>query len=985
MAVWNLSEASFISGEVDANVADQIDSQARNLGLYQLENMYVRPQGGLRTRPGTIVLDVLTGAAGFTRIAPDSLGIPQGGGAPFDPATGTLADLAGLVQAPGPFEYSASREGYPLDFGALRFATSRHVLLHVRLPAPGFQRRFDAATFQWRMTLPPSSAEEPEDVTLSLYGFFVPAAGGAGRWEKFEGDYDLSDAQAGVPVRHAFTMPQRLVDARGEPTGSVRDLVLAHDAMPAGRQGADRGSIVFFGFDLQTANPPGVRSPRETVAMKQVSFSQNLNSLLVFLANRVWIWDIATEIATGDFEFTGARASFPLEPAAETEQNWTDQILAEATFATHLDTLFVFHPRFWPWQAIQWRDGRTLNNGWAQMGWRITPPNAQDAIGAGDTSGPTLSSEAGGPACGRVFKGRLIVAGSPRYPNGVWFSALNELTNFNPITGQATDDAGAGFVFLTGETINTLQHLAAADRLFLMGNLQIDFVNAVAVSREALTANGVQLGANRGVAQRVPPASLEGRVAYLPVSRNAVYALTFTRGREGYTEANLTLFNNQMCVNPSDLVYANDVRDAEGDFLLMVNRISAPIIGESADDGRVTDAQGRSFLTAEGRRRARANLAVASIDLEAGLNAWCRWTHGKSHARRPGRTERNVPEEFFYDAQTEVRDVEVVGNRIWQTTYRRGQLFLEYYHWDCPLDFANGFLRGQNLPATPEALRHPFGAWYIYWDLVVEGVTSDRRKWGKKGYGDRGEYRKHYWDLVRRADGSFVLPTTDPAPYTVYVDAQGEVVHKGRYEEIVLVDADATTGTVAVDDDGAMPVLPGDGSLDFGQRPTVPDAEYPFTLEADRPLVENERGEMVPDADWVPGWNTVARVWIGQRFSQRVESLDYVDRRPTGASVGVIRSSTKQIRVGFAEGPPGWPRNVRPTNWAKANAQYRVNGRNLKPNPTFFAEDRRDAARMQHEFTNIAGWWNRNTVRLEFSDPCILTGINRTIFTGPDQ
>ena len=996
---WQDVTAALVAGEVDASVRDQIDSDAARLGCKWMENFYTLPQGGIRTRPGTIMLEAVQGIAGLRSVVPDIVRVNPGAATMphpqprFDDKNLALnqAALVGndLVRFVGVLPSQTGGLPYRIwteDEGAYRLVPNVQSRVnlhtnHVSAPLSDFidetnrlylfmewpeddalTLRTDAVLLGYAYTVQSGRAlsfteTEPSQQffpqILDVLGLEEDENGAVG-WVSL-GTISVGSAtlpaqrqEQAVVAPRSFHVPASTVaaDRHIRAIAVVGKAFEDDDGNPVAtgvNRQAYRGRVWFTSVEVRKTTESDLSgvSTAEPVRMKEISFDQENSSLAVFVRNSVTVYEIDQDPLTGGFSLQpGLQASIPIPDTPAGGTTDLADILDELTFASHLQTLFIFHNRLWPFKAL-----RRRGLAWEVVDWDFAPsaPGTTDAIPVADVALggdglPTLSVEAGGPSCGTLYNGRLCIAGNGRYPNGFWFSAQGGLTDFRPRSDDvvATDP---GFVLFPGSTTVRINHLIASDRLFLLGDLLANFLASVTLSPETIATQGVRLAASRGAAIGVEPAAFEARVAFVPTPRNALYGLTFSRERQGYIETNLCRLNPRLMRNPADVVWAGDVRDCEPDLLMVVNRQpSARFIDRAAEQ---------------------ANLAVASVDIEAGLFAWYRWTTGYS----TGLPSADGGSTMRYRTDSAVMDVEVAGNRLWQAVNRRGTVFIEFYDWSCPLDFANRLDRGQgdeDLLADRTRLRHAAWRFHDYWDMVVEGFAPDHRVNGRRppGFDANGFYRVHYWDLLIDENGYLVLPfQEDDDAYTEYADADGRAVNVG-YRDVLDV---RTTEGGGVPRDARGRFILRDGATPIGRRPErFMDLAFPVSEE---------------------GWPTVRSVWIGQRFTSRLESLDFVDRRGTGPSAGIIRSTTRMVRVHFQGTPPGYPDERVPTARELRAARYRVNGRPQVPQPVAFVRDRLDPDEMEHQFVNLAGWFNRNTVSVEVDDPCTIASVSRQIET----
>lgn len=166
----------------------------------------------------------------------------------------------------------------------------------------------------------------------------------------------------------------------------------------------------------------------------------------------------------------------------------------------------------------------------------IKEPTATDA-----TRNWTLESEAwnetnGYPSCGVFFEERLIVAGSPAYPETFWGSQIGDYENFTP----GIDDADAIEFTLAGRQVNSILWMYAMESLMIGtvgGEWSVTGEDGKSLSPLNVTAKERR---NYGSSE-IRPASVDGSILFVQRAGRKVREFTYQWESNGYASVDLTL------------------------------------------------------------------------------------------------------------------------------------------------------------------------------------------------------------------------------------------------------------------------------------------------------------------------------------------------------------------------------------------------------------------------------------------------------------
>lgn len=213
-----------------------------------------------------------------------------------------------------------------------------------------------------------------------------------------------------------------------------------------------------------------------------------------------------------------------------------------------------------------------------------------------DTRPVMLSDEAGWPSCGVVHQGRLIVAGSPRYPNSIWMSRVGDLHDFD-VSEPDKPDSGIHIAHESGQ-VNRIHSISVGRNLSLFGDSAELYIPNAATQPMTPTNVVLRQASRRGAARGVPVVDVDGALAFVQSGRAAVRIAVFSESEQSYVNRSLSISAAHLMDSPVDMAYQQASASSDTSLLFVVN--------------------------------SGGSMAVLAIDRAEDIVAWTRWdTDGK--------------------------------------------------------------------------------------------------------------------------------------------------------------------------------------------------------------------------------------------------------------------------------------------------------------------------------------------------------------------
>ena len=651
-------DASFLAGEADPAIVARLDDVVRANAASKIRNMYVRSAGGVRSRPGMRVSHEIEGRQ--LRVTRGVVMALQ----PGDPGTRMLAATTLSPESPAVVTGWDARDAVVLevDFGnddegnaiVLPAGTELVVRMGIAASAPaGWTNRL----WWWEKVgaSPPAGVRQ-----TSLY-----SSGGGLAATRFPGADEIYLNQPGrlQTFRHVLVAPAtgfRIWKRRwrnGEPSPDT--------AFP------ETYSIEIGGWSAEAARALGsadVTRDKPAVRALDVSWWPDSPALMVLHGTQSDVFlKRGGSLQLNPFGYDTRRST-----GFSREQVLSMQVSRTPNGAILSSPVFGGYRRF----------------GWRPFLFRLATDDNQFALRMdemGDFLEPAADSgwdPTNPPNTMAAYQERLIVAGTRRRPNGVWFSRTGTLNEFRapPISLQRQPLATDAFMVQEmGTPMNEIVAIHGGLLLVFFGTESISFLDRPAVSA---TDFGFKQMAERGIKRGVPPIEIgTGKLAFVDASGKSIWQMTYANERQGYVLTELSQVAPHLLREPEDLIFYPGLPEG-GTAALAVN-------GDST-------------------------LACCSIQPEGEWSAWSLWT------------------------TDELLDVETFDGALWAVTRRgaRGApqpdgspspfvdpaLYLEVFDDECELDFAYISKDGT----------HPYADSYETWAAVCRMKDGSRHRVGMR-------------------------------------------------------------------------------------------------------------------------------------------------------------------------------------------------------------------------------------------------------------
>jgi len=163
-----------------------------------------------------------------------------------------------------------------------------------------------------------------------------------------------------------------------------------------------------------------------------------------------------------------------------------------------------------------------------------------------------FSHKRGWPACVSFHQNRLIFAGTPSAPNGIWMSKTGDYYNFD--TGTGLDD-DAIYTSLLSAQHHQICTLVSSDKLQILTSL-----GEWAISSSPLTPSSVSIKQHTSVGSNtdryLPPQQIEGSSVFIAKSGTDIRELDLDALGENYNATDLCALSKHLMNNPISIAYS---------------------------------------------------------------------------------------------------------------------------------------------------------------------------------------------------------------------------------------------------------------------------------------------------------------------------------------------------------------------------------------------------------------------------------------------
>lgn len=162
-----------------------------------------------------------------------------------------------------------------------------------------------------------------------------------------------------------------------------------------------------------------------------------------------------------------------------------------------------------------------------------------------------FSNRRGWPSCITFHQNRLVLAGTPSLPNGVWLSKTGDYYNFDVGTGLDDD---AIYTTLLSAQHHNICTLVSSDKLQVLTS-----VGEWAISGTPLTPSSVNIKQHTSVGSMtdkyLPPQQIEGSTVFIAKSGEDIRELDLDALGENYNATDLCVFSKHLMSNPISMAY----------------------------------------------------------------------------------------------------------------------------------------------------------------------------------------------------------------------------------------------------------------------------------------------------------------------------------------------------------------------------------------------------------------------------------------------
>ena len=188
-----------------------------------------------------------------------------------------------------------------------------------------------------------------------------------------------------------------------------------------------------------------------------------------------------------------------------------------------------------------------------------------------------FSDKRGWPACVSFHQNRLVFAGTPSAPNGIWMSKTGDYYNFD--TGTGLDD-DAIYTSLLSAQHHQICTIVSSDKLQILTSL-----GEWAISNSPLTPSSVNIkqhtSVGSGTYRYLPPQQIEGSTVFIAKSGKDIRELDLDALGEHYNATDLCVLSKHLMNTPISMAYSQQKHQL---FVVMDNGIMAVLNKYSGTD-----------------------------------------------------------------------------------------------------------------------------------------------------------------------------------------------------------------------------------------------------------------------------------------------------------------------------------------------------------------------------------------------------------------
>lgn len=181
---------------------------------------------------------------------------------------------------------------------------------------------------------------------------------------------------------------------------------------------------------------------------------------------------------------------------------------------------------------------------------------------------PAWSNTRGWPKTVSFFQQRLVFAGSPSIPNGVWLSVVNDAFNFDD--SEALADNAISWYPGT-ETLCEVQSITSGRSLLIHTNT-CTFSTTIQTEQPLTPTNFVLNPHSKLGVSSLQPVFIDNQIIFVDRSGNNVINMVWEIYQNSYVTNNISVASSFLIDQPTDMAAFSEPKFTDGFFVLFVNQ-----------------------------------------------------------------------------------------------------------------------------------------------------------------------------------------------------------------------------------------------------------------------------------------------------------------------------------------------------------------------------------------------------------------------------
>lgn len=180
---------------------------------------------------------------------------------------------------------------------------------------------------------------------------------------------------------------------------------------------------------------------------------------------------------------------------------------------------------------------------------------------------PAWSATRGFPRTVSFFQNRLVFAGSPSIPNGVWLSVINDVFNFDD--SQSLDDDAISWYPAAG-VVSFIRAITSGRSLIIHANTG-NFSTPIAQEFPVTPRNFVLSEQNKFGVSSIQPVFIDNQVFFVDRSGTNVISMMWEITQSSYVTDNRSVASSNLIDQPLDMEAFSQPEFTDGFYVLFVN------------------------------------------------------------------------------------------------------------------------------------------------------------------------------------------------------------------------------------------------------------------------------------------------------------------------------------------------------------------------------------------------------------------------------